>query len=154
LIILNSNVISIKIEDSNWFFSYGKDRTHAFLRAIGGRRKVETNPLQPDAYAKILELEGFDKNRPEVSVPFNPQPPKFTEPFQPQQLIEGQSAHFEARLIPIDDPDLEVKFYRNGVELKTGHKYRTFHDFGVVILDVLYSYEEDGGVYEARAVNK
>ena len=146
LCFLNTSLVS--------FFSYGKDRTQAFLRAIGGHRGVETNPLQPDAYAKILELEAFGKHRPELNTPFKLQPPKFTEHFQPLKLIEGQSAHFEVRLIPIDDADLEVKFYRDGVELKTGHKYRTFHDFGVVILDVLYCYEEDGGLYECRAVNR
>ena len=35
-----------------------------------------------------------------------------------------------------------------------GHRYRTFHDFGIVILDILYCYEENSGVYECRATNK
>ncbi|XP_017797111.1 PREDICTED: titin-like, partial [Habropoda laboriosa] len=28
------------------------------------------------------------------------------------------------------------------------------HDFGIVILDILYCYEENSGVYECRAFNK
>ena len=32
--------------------------------------------------------------------------------------------------------------------------YRTFHDFGIVILDILYCYAEDSGTYECRATNK
>ena len=49
---------------------------------------------------------------------------------------------------------LQVEWYRNGEKLPTGHRFRTFHDFGIVILDILYCYEEDSGEYECRAVNK
>ena len=48
----------------------------------------------------------------------------------------------------------QVEWYRNGEKLPTGHRFRTFHDFGIVILDILYCYEEDSGEYECRAVNK
>ena len=47
-----------------------------------------------------------------------------------------------------------MEWYRNGEKLPTGHRFRTFHDFGIVILDILYCYEEDSGEYECRAVNK
>ena len=47
-----------------------------------------------------------------------------------------------------------MEWYRNGVKLPTGHRFRTFHDFGIVILDILYCYAEDSGEYECRAVNK
>lgn len=53
------------------------------------------------------------------------------------------SAHFEGRLIPVDDPDLKVTWWKDGVQLRSGHKFRIFHDFGIVILDVLWCYEED-----------
>ena len=55
------------------------------------------------------------------------------------------------RLTP---PPRQVEWYRNGVKLPTGHRFRTFHDFGIVILDILYCYAEDSGEYECRAVNK
>ena len=48
----------------------------------------------------------------------------------------------------------QVEWYRNGVKLPTGHRFRTFHDFGIVILDILYCYAEDSGEYECRAVNR
>ncbi len=38
--------------------------------------------------------------------------------------------------------------------LQTGHRFRTFHDFGIVILDILYCYANDSGTYECRATNK
>lgn len=92
--------------------------------------------------------------KPDLSSVIKLQPPKFTTQFENVKLVEGQSAHFEARLIPVDDPDLKVTWWKDGVQLRSGHKFRTFHDFGIVILDVLYCYEEDSGVYECRAENK
>lgn len=47
-----------------------------------------------------------------------------------------------------------MEWYYNGTKLPHGHRYRTFHDFGIVILDILYCYEENSGVYECRASNK
>jgi hypothetical protein len=47
----------------------------------------------------------------------------------------------------------QVEWYFNGKKLPHGHRYRTFHDFGIVILDILYCYEENSGVYECRAKN-
>lgn len=132
---------------------FGSDRVRAFLRCIGGHRGIDYGTLQPDSYARILELEGFGKEKRDMTTPYKLQPPLFIEHFQPLVLTEGQSAHFEAKLIPIGDPALKVTWYRDGIELKSGHKYRIFHDFGIVILDVLYCYEEDSGLYECRAVN-
>lgn len=47
-----------------------------------------------------------------------------------------------------------MEWYYNDKKLPHGHRYRTFHDFGIVILDILYCYEENSGVYECRATNK
>ena len=49
---------------------------------------------------------------------------------------------------------LQVEWYYNGKKLPHGHRFRTFHDFGIVILDILYCYEENSGLYECRAYNK
>merc|ERR1719422_1026104 len=82
-------------------------------------------------------------------------PPKFvTQVASKIDIAEGQSAHFEARLTPIEDPNLKVEWFKDGKPLPTGHRFRTFHDFGIVILDILYCYAEDSGTYECRATNK
>jgi titin len=60
----------------------------------------------------------------------------------------------EARLSPAEDPNLNVEWFKDGKPVPTGHRFRTFHDFGIVILDVLYCYAEDSGKYECRATNK
>lgn len=65
--------------------------------------------LQPDSLARIRELEvGQGVQRQEPTTPIL-EPPKFiTHISNITQLVEGQSAHFEARLTPVNDPNLTV----------------------------------------------
>lgn len=35
-------------------------------------------------------------------------------------LVEGERCHLECRLEPINDPDLKVEWFVNGVEIKAG----------------------------------
>ncbi|KAL6255452.1 hypothetical protein P5V15_013787 [Pogonomyrmex californicus] len=133
---------------------YGEDYTKASIKCFG-KSGVYLDSLQPDSLARIRELESYAGEQ--ATIPTTPiaEPPKFiTQIVDITKLIEGQSAHFEARLTPVNDPDLKVEWYYNGKKLPHGHRYRTFHDFGIVILDILYCYEENSGVYECRAVNK
>lgn len=81
--------------------------------------------------------------------------PKFLTQIQPQHsLKEGDSAHFECRLEPTNDPKLRVEWFHNGKPLISGHRYKTTHDFGFVALDILYCYSEDSGEYVARAFSE
>lgn len=51
------------------------------------------------------------------------QPPKFmTQLNHVTGLVEGQSAHFECQLVPVNDPDLTVEWYFNGQLLRSGKK--------------------------------
>ncbi|CAH0765342.1 unnamed protein product [Bemisia tabaci] len=132
---------------------YGEDTTSAFIECEG-KGGVYLDSLQPDSLARIRELEAQGVKFTPDGVPTGGEPPKFTSHIMDiAQLKEGQSAHFEARLTPIDDPNLTVEWFYNGKKLPHGHRYRTFHDFGIVILDILYCYEENSGVYECRATN-
>lgn len=80
--------------------------------------------------------------------------PVFTVPLANiDNLREGESSHFEARLIPTDDPKLKVEWFWNGRPLKTGSRFRTFCDFGFVILEISPVYPEDSGEYSCRAFN-
>lgn len=133
---------------------YGEDYTKATIKCFG-KSGVYLDSLQPDSLARIRELESYTGEQ--ATTPTTPvaEPPKFiTQIVDITKLVEGQSAHFEARLTPVNDPDLKVEWYYNGKKLPHGHRYRTFHDFGIVILDILYCYEENSGIYECRAINK
>lgn len=133
---------------------YGEDYTRATISARG-KGGVFFDSLQPDSLAKIRELESLQGQQQQAPTTPVAEPPKFITQIQEiTKLVEGQSAHFEARLTPITDPDLVVEWYYNGKKLPHGHRYRTFHDFGIVILDILYCYEENSGTYECRAYNK
>ncbi|XP_018337981.1 PREDICTED: titin isoform X9 [Trachymyrmex septentrionalis] len=133
---------------------YGEDYTKATIKCFG-KSGVYLDSLQPDSLARIRELESYTGEQTTTSTTPVAEPPKFiTQIADITKLVEGQSAHFEARLTPVNDPDLKVEWYYNGKKLPHGHRYRTFHDFGIVILDILYCYEENSGVYECRAVNK
>lgn len=133
---------------------YGEDYTRATISAYG-KGGVYLDSLQPDSLARIRELENQQGQKPQAPSTPVTEPPKFiTQITDITKLVEGQSAHFEARLTPVNDPDLVVEWFYNGKKLPHGHRYRTFHDFGIVILDILYCYEENSGTYECRAVNK
>lgn len=40
--------------------------------------------------------------------------------YGPSEVMEGTPAHFEARVVPIGDPDLKIQWFVNGVALKQG----------------------------------
>lgn len=64
----------------------------------GGLEKIQT---LDDLTLKVKDSKVSVENR---------QAPMFTEPLSNiDSLREGESAHFEGRLIPIDDPNLKVK---------------------------------------------
>lgn len=132
---------------------FGEDFTRATLRCVG-KGGVYSDSLQPDSLAKIRALEEQSLGEPAPMAAASEAPKFVTQLADIARLVEGQSAHFEARLTPVNDPLLMVEWYCNGTKLPTGHRFRTFHDFGIVILDILYCYEEDSGVYECRAVNQ
>ena len=51
----------------------------------------------------------------------NPRPPKFKVQLKPAlNLVENMSAHFESRLVPIGDPDMQVEWYKDGQLLRAG----------------------------------
>jgi len=79
----------------------------------------------PEGLKKIVELErGHEPlKREEVERSF--EKPIFTQLLTgPSELIEGQHAHFECRVVPVGDPTLRFEWYVNGVELKMG-KYNS-----------------------------
>lgn len=73
--------------------------------------------------------------------------------FSLENLKEGEHAHLECRVEPISDANLRIEWFVNGKAIKTGHRFRTTHDFGYVALDILYIYAEDSGTYMCKATN-
>ena len=70
------------------------------------------------------------------------------------KLDEGQPAHFETTLTPVNDASMTVEWLFNGKPIPQGHRFRTTYDFGFVALDILYAYPEDSGTYTCHAANQ
>lgn len=69
---------------------------------------------RPEGLEKIRQLEAEAPKRPEAVEPVTRQRPVFTQPLQNiDSIAEGQTAHFECRLIPVGDPTLRVDWFRN-----------------------------------------
>lgn len=101
--------------------------------------------LDEQRLQKIRQLENYQKPKtPEVEEVG--QKPVFLTPLASlENLKEGDHAHLECRVEPINDANLRIEWYRNGKQINAGHRYRTTHDFGYVALDILYVYGEDTG---------
>jgi titin len=81
-------------------------------------------------------------------------PPVFTEKLTSIGVLEGEAVHLEARVEPKNDGNMEIIWLHDGKPLKSGSRFKTVYDFGYVSLDILYTYEEDGGEYVCIARNK
>jgi hypothetical protein len=80
--------------------------------------------------------------------------PRFLSKPKPLEgLREGQNAHFECKLEPVQDPNLKVEWFKNNCPVTIGSRFRPIHDFGYVALDIIGLIAEDSGVYTCRAQN-
>lgn len=121
---------------------------------ILAKESLYLDTMDEQRLKKIQELEKYERPKPvEVEQP-GQRPVFLTALTSLENLKEGDRAHFECRVEPINDPDLKIEWFLNGQRIKTGHRFRTTHDFGYVALDILYTYTEDSGTYMCKATNK
>lgn len=82
------------------------------------------------------------------------QKPRFLGPLKgTNKIVEGQRAHFEARVEPQSDLTMQIEWYFNGRPIQTANRIQTYHDFGYVALDIMSVREEDAGTYTVVARN-
>ena len=107
---------------------------------VEGKAGLCLDTLDQQRLQKITELENYSRPTKEEAEQ-ELQRPIFTTPLQNlEDMKEGDHAHLECRLKPINDPKMRVEWYVNGMAIRTGHRFRATHDFGYVVLDVLYTY--------------
>ncbi|XP_022243271.1 titin-like [Limulus polyphemus] len=131
---------------------WGKATTKATLKVKSKRDIIIDSQLPMGMTAdKLRELE-YPLQREALEEEVSLLPPRFITQIQSlENLNEGDSAHFECRVEPVNDPNLRIEWFCNGQPLRSGHKFKVTHDFGFVALDVLYVHPEDCGEYTARA---
>ncbi|GBM37321.1 Titin, partial [Araneus ventricosus] len=118
------------------------------------RSEIILESQHPEGLQQIQYLEDQSRHHKETWIEEAVKiPPKFLTKLHNLTLNEGQLAHFECRLEPVNDSSLRVEWFRNGKSLPVGHRYRPFHDFGYVALNILSVVPEDTGTYTCRAVN-
>jgi titin len=117
--------------------------------------QISTNLLHLDALEhRRSEAKGRRLDFEDELVADQDTAPNFiTKPRNCLNLREGQRAHFEAKLEPLTDPNLQVEWLKDGKPVIVGHRFRPIHDFGYVALDILDVIPEDTGLYTARATN-
>jgi titin len=102
------------------------------LFVLAGKSGVVYESARPEGLEKIKQLEGHGAyQRPEIQDPATTQRPMFTAPLQNiDPIAEGQTAHFECRLIPVNDPTLKVEWFRNEQPIETGITQEIYYKNG------------------------
>ena len=137
---------------------HGKDSTSGSV-ACSEKSGLILTPQVPgemreQTLQQIQHLESHKTLTSQTSTSSSTTAPRFTTPISNiAGLKEGENAHFEARLLPTDDPNMTIEWFWNGKALKAGSRIRTFCDFGFVILEISPVYPEDAGEYTCRAKN-
>lgn len=132
----------------------GESRSSIKLKVIA-KGSIITESQRPEGLEKIRQLESLQPfTRPEVPEPVTRQRPVFTQPLQNiDSIVEGQTARFECRLIPVGDPTLKVEWFRNEELIEDSSRITKQHDFGFVSMDITHIRDDDQGVYMCRATN-
>ncbi|KJH46031.1 immunoglobulin I-set domain protein [Dictyocaulus viviparus] len=130
----------------------GEDRTSGHLSCTV-RASIFKDPLHESSWKRIQEIETPRAPLPEAESPQYSKP-SFTQPLQSiADLPEGSTALLEARVIPINDPNLKIQWFFNDSPLQDSNWIATNNDFGNVSLRIAPVYSRHSGVYSCKATN-
>lgn len=113
------------------------------------------DPLHPEGLERIQELEQpRDYSLQEVPDRECDNPPKFLGNLQNLELTEGEDICFEIKLVPVNDPTMQVEWFLNEQPLYFGSRIHAQNDFGFITLNIRGVIPEDSGTYTVRATNE
>lgn len=120
------------------------------------RSSIDTRSMHKGTFEKTRHLEDKQHIEPQYDIEeLCKSKPIFTVPLSdPQPVGEGRNIHLECRLEPVGDPTMRVEWFQNGRAITVGSRFRTYHDFGYVALDIIHSQSTDSGEYTVRATNQ
>lgn len=143
--------VNINIASKFYTFTFTIIRFTNFNLIKAGKGLLMDTDHQ-EALNKIKYLESKHQKSAEEELAA-PEPPQFGRQLKNVTIEEGQPAHFESTLTPVNDASMKVEWFFNGKSIPQGHRFRTTYDFGFVALDILYAYPEDSGTYTCVAKN-
>ena len=115
---------------------------------FSARKGLLLDSQHPEGWEKMRELESrrtVSKLQVEESEIVTP---RFLKQLQGvTSLAEGQHAHFEGQVEPINDSSMKVEFLHNGKQLQQASRIHTVCDFGYVALDIGSLVSSDAGEY-------
>ena len=151
------DILSVYPEDSGEYTVKATNKlgsvTSTLNIQVSSRSNLITESQHQAALDKIMYLESDRTRRPDEVDAAVTDKPSFGRTLANLNLVEGQSAHLEATLVPVNDPTMRVEWFHNGRPINQGHRFRTTCDFGFVALDILYCYPQDSGTYMCKAIN-
>uniref|UniRef100_A0A914H0K8 Ig-like domain-containing protein n=1 Tax=Globodera rostochiensis TaxID=31243 RepID=A0A914H0K8_GLORO len=112
-----------------------------------------TDPQHEQSWQRIQELEAPKEVAPEAE-PLAPEAPAFAGQLQSLERVEGQPAHFETRVTPVNDNKLRVQWFKDGQPLADSNRFAFTKDFGLIALDFLHTQAHDSGTYTVVATNE
>ncbi|KHN75380.1 Titin [Toxocara canis] len=126
-------------------------------RVLVNPHAVVLSPTQhEESLGEIHEIENLNKyGRTEIEDRKPEGPPRFVQslPGNIGEVEEGHPLHMECQVRPTGDNTLTITWLKDGHSIPTGHRFRTFHDFGFVSLDILDMYAADSVTYTCVAKN-
>lgn len=102
----------------------------------------------PEGLDRIQELEqpkNFDL--PEIPDRECNSVPKFLGNLIDVQLNEHDDVQFDVKLMPINDPTMQIEWYLNNQPLYNGSRFHKQNDFGLCVLSIRGVIAEDAGNY-------
>uniref|UniRef100_A0A915PRJ2 Ig-like domain-containing protein n=1 Tax=Setaria digitata TaxID=48799 RepID=A0A915PRJ2_9BILA len=132
--------------------SLGDAQSTAVFKVVG-KKVINSESQHPESLQRIREIEAPKEAAPEAPE-LKPLAPKFIQPLETIERIEGQPAHFETRVTPINDPKMKIQWFKDGAPLLNSNRFHHTSDFGFIGFDISYTVPEDAGVYTVVAVNE
>lgn len=132
----------------------GQAAANATLSVVT-KKDIIFDSQHPNGLEKIHNLEDSSRfnRRIEEDVSIS-QKPRFLGPLKgTNKILEGQRAHFEARVEPQSDASMKIEWYHNGKPIMPANRIQVYYDFGYVALDIIGVREDDAGVYTVVSRN-
>lgn len=132
----------------------GQANAHARLSVVT-KKDIIFESQHPNGLEKIQTLEDSSRynRRTEEDICVT-QKPRFLGPLKgTNKILEGQRAHFEARVEPQSDTTMQIEWYHNGKPIMPANRIQVYYDFGYVALDILSVRSDDAGVYTVVSRN-